>query len=199
MLAVTGLLLALSPGGVADADTLRTTITLRIPSCNDSNETCLVYAVPPRPGPNSTGALTGHPVVNGTVTFSVRTAQTNGMVFEFYASWQEEADVTPGIAFQYEGFPPASEVTRPQASRALASSPCWVGTTAASITFDVAVRKVWVDGRGLDDDDDIQNRRVLMPMAWIRPTQDTFGPFLSTVNGVTDLNGRSPCNTARSS
>lgn len=191
--AAVGLLLVLLPPASSQAAVAKTTVTMRIPSCNG----CFVYPYNLRPDADGkTYSGHAHQVIDGAVTIVVPTRRTDGMVFTIEADWQDEADVNPVIAFQYEGFAPGSTVTRPQARRALRASPCWAGTAASAVVFDVAVRKVWVDGYALGNDDEYHDQRVQMPMAWVLPTQESRGPFLDTVNGIADLSGQPLCTPA---
>jgi hypothetical protein len=186
--AASALLIVLSPAAVSDAAVARTTITMRIPSC----EGCVVYPYSQRVLATN-GVVSARQVTNGAVTIVVATRRTAGMVFAIEAPWQDTSDVQPLIAFQYEGYAPGTTVTRPQARRALSASPCWAGTTASAVTFDVAVRKVWVEGQALGNDDEYHDRRVQMPMAWVLPTQESAGPFARTVNGIADLTNQPAC------
>ena len=189
-LAAMGLVIVLAPMSPSQAAVAKTTIIMRIPSCNG----CHIYPYNLRPDANG-GTYRGyaHTVTNGTVTIVVPTSRTDGMVFRIDAPWQDEADLSPVIAFQYEGFAPGTTVTRPQARRALSASPCWAGTAAAEVTFDVAVRRVWVDGFALGNDDEYHDQRVRMPMSWVLPTQAARGPFSGTVKGIANLAGRPNC------
>lgn len=189
-LAAAGLLVVLVPAASSQAAVAKTTVTMRIPSCDG----CFVYPYNLRPDASGkTYQGHDHQVVNGAATMVVPTRWTDGMVFAIEADWQDEADVNPVVAFQYEGFAPGTTVTRPQARRALRASPCWVGTTAPAVVFDVAVRKVWVDGYALGNDDEYHDRRVRMPMAWVLPTQESRGPYAATVNGIANLQHQPTC------
>lgn len=188
------LLTVLIPVSATEAAVAKTTITMRIPSC----EGCVVYPYS-RQVLSSNGVVSARQVVNGAVTIVVPTRRTQGMVFTIEAPWQDQSDVVPAIAFQYGGYAPGTVVTRPQARRALSASPCWIGTTEAAVVFDVAVRKVWVDGQALGNDDEYHEQRVQMPMAWVLPTQASAGPFSNTVNGITDLSALTECNLGSAS
>ncbi len=188
-IAAIALLIVFVPTPASQAAVAKTTITMRIPSC----EGCFVYPYSRRVLA-AKGAVSARQVINGAVTIVVPTRRTDGMVFTIETPWQDSSAVQPLIAFQYLGFAPGTVVTRPEARHAPSASPCWAGTTESAIVLDVAVRKVWVDGQALGNDDEYHQRRVRMPMAWVLPTQASAGPFSNTVNGITDLSAQPACN-----
>ena len=121
------------------------------------------------------------------ITFRVPTENTRGMSFEISNPAYDDGfyDATPLIVFQYKGYEPGEWVERAQAVKASSGSPCWAGTTEASVSLSVNVRAVKL--RAMDDS------RVRVPLAWVAPTEAAFGGFTSTDRGVVAAQDVYPC------
>ena len=122
------------------------------------------------------------------VTFRVPTESTRGMYFytdEPAFDSDGFYDAAPMVVFQYAGYQPGEWVERSQAVKASSASPCWAGTTEASVSLSVNVRKVRVEG--------VSDTRVRQPLAWVAPTEAAFGGFVNTDRGVIAANGDPGC------
>ena len=70
------------------------------------------------------------------VTLRVPTESTRGMYFFIDAPESKSGafyDAAPMVVFQYAGYSPGEWVERAQAVKASSASPCWAGTTEASV------------------------------------------------------------------
>ena len=79
------------------------------------------------------------------VTLRVPTESTRGMYFFIDAPESKSGasyDAAPMVVFQYAGYSPGEWVERAQAVKASSGSPCWSGTTEASVSLTVNVRSV---------------------------------------------------------
>ena len=122
------------------------------------------------------------------VTFRVPTESTRGMYFYIdEPAFDSDGfyDAAPMVVFQYAGYQPGEWVERSQAVKASSASPCWAGTTEASVSLSVNVRKVRVEG--------VSDTRVRQPLAWVAPTEAAFGGFVNTDRGVIAANGDPGC------
>ena len=122
------------------------------------------------------------------VTFRVPTESTRGMYFYIdEPAFDSDGfyDAAPMVVFQYAGYQPGEWVERSQAVKASSGSPCWAGTTEASVSLSVNVRKVRVEG--------VSDTRVRQPLAWVAPTEEAFGGFMNTDRGVIAANGDPGC------
>ena len=122
------------------------------------------------------------------VTFRVPTESTRGMYFYIdEPAFDSDGfyDARPMVVFQYAGYEPGEWVERSQAVKASSGSPCWAGTTEASVSLSVNVRKVRVEG--------VSDTRVRQPLAWVAPTEEAFGGFMNTDRGVIAANGDPGC------
>ena len=122
------------------------------------------------------------------VTLRVPTESTRGMYFLIQPPEQGSGpgiNAAPLIVFQYKGYEPGEWVERAQAVKASSGSPCWAGTTEASVSLSVNVRAVKL---GAMDDS-----RVRVPLAWVAPTEEAFGGFMNTDRGVIAANGDPGC------
>ena len=122
------------------------------------------------------------------VTFRVPTESTRGMYFYIdEPAFDSDGfyDAAPMVVFQYAGYQPGEWVERSQAVKASSGSPCWAGTTEASVSLSVNVRKVRVEG--------VSDTRVRQPLAWVAPTEEAFGGFMNTDRGVIAANGDLGC------
>ena len=130
------------------------------------------------------------------VTFSVPTESTRGMYFfiDTTAVAGSKAlrmlDALPMVVFQYAGYSPGEWVERAQAVKASSGSPCWSGTTEASVSLTVNVRAVKRQGR---TDIPGGSRTVRVPLAWVAPTEQAFGGFMNTDRGIVAANGDPGC------
>ncbi len=131
------------------------------------------------------------------VTFRVPTENTRGMYFYIdEPAFDSDGfyDAAPMVVFQYAGYQPGEWVERSQAVKASSASPCWAGTTEASVSLSVNVRKVRVEGVKM-----IGNKttggptKVRLPLAWVAPTEKAFGGFVPADRGVVAANGDPGC------
>lgn len=122
------------------------------------------------------------------VTFVVPTENTRGMSFMIQPPEEGSGpgiNANPLIVFQYKGFGPGEWVERSQAVKASSGSPCWAGTTEASVSLSVNVRAVKL--RAMDDS------RVRVPIAWVAPTEAAFGGVTTTDRGIVAAQDVYPC------
>ena len=127
------------------------------------------------------------------VTFLVPTESTRGMYFFIDAPESKSGafyDAAPMVVFQYAGYSPGEWVERAQAVKASSGSPCWSGTTEASVSFTVNVRAV--KRQGLTDTPG-GSTTVRVPLAWVAPTEQAFGSFMNTDRGIVAANGDPGC------
>ena len=127
------------------------------------------------------------------VTLRVPTESTRGMYFFIDAPESKSGasyDAAPMVVFQYAGYSPGEWVERAQAVKASSGSPCWSGTTEASVSFTVNVRAVKRQGR---TDIPGGSRTVRVPLAWVAPTEQAFGGFMNTDRGIVAANGDPGC------
>ena len=72
------------------------------------------------------------------MTFLVPTESTRGMMLWIHAPESKFGgwlDANPLVVFQYAGYSPGEWVERAQAVKASSASPCWSGTTEASVSL----------------------------------------------------------------
>ena len=127
------------------------------------------------------------------VTLRVPTESTRGMYFFIDAPESKSGasyDAAPMVVFQYAGYSPGEWVERAQAVKASSGSPCWSGTTEASVSFTVNVRAV--KRQGLPGTPG-GSRTVRVPLAWVAPTEQAFGGFMNTDRGIVAANGDPGC------
>ncbi len=127
------------------------------------------------------------------VTLRVPTESTRGMYFFIDAPESKSGafyDSAPMVVFQYAGYSPGEWVERAQAVKASSGSPCWSGTTEASVSFTVNVRAV--KRQGLTDTPGGPTT-VRVPLAWVAPTEQAFGSFMNTDRGIVATNGDPGC------
>ena len=135
-------------------------------------------------------------VRGGSVTFSVPTESTRGMYFFIdttavagsKALWM--LDALPMVVFQYAGYSPGEWVERAQAVKASSASPCWSGTTEASVSLSINVRTVKLQALSRTQGG---STTVRVPLAWVAPTEEAFGGFWNTDRGVLAANGDPGC------
>ena len=108
---------------------------------------------------------------------TVPVASTQGMSFNITAPWKVDIDAEPVIVTQYQGRAEGSLVTKGQAMASAKATACWSGTTAASVTLRVSVRRVTLPGM-------MKGSTVKVPLAWMRPTVGTTGGFDKAQKGV---------------
>ena len=108
---------------------------------------------------------------------TVPVASTQGMSFNITAPWKVDIDAEPVIVTQYQGRAEGSRVTKGQATASAKATACWSGTTAASVTLRVSVRRVTLPGM-------MKGSTVKVPLAWMRPTVGTTGGFDKAQKGV---------------
>ena len=104
------------------------------------------------------------------VTLRVPTESTRGMYFLLDPPESKSLDMldaNPMVVFQYAGYSPGEWVERAQAVKASSASPCWSGTTEASVSLTVNVRAV--KRQGLTDTPG-GSTTVRVPLAWVAPT-----------------------------
>ena len=122
------------------------------------------------------------------VTLRVPTESTRGMYFFIDAPESKSGasyDAAPMVVFQYAGYSPGEWVERAQAVKASSGSPCWSGTTEASVSLSVNVRAVKLQGLPGTQGGP---RTVRGPLAWVAPTEEAFGGFTNTdLGGVVAL------------
>ena len=127
------------------------------------------------------------------VTLRVPTESTRGMYFYIDAPESKSGafyDAAPMVVFQYEGYSPGEWVERAQAVKASSGSPCWSGTTEASVSLTVNVRAVKLQGSPGTQGG---SSTVRVPIAWVAPTEQAFGGFMNTDRGVVAANGDPGC------
>ena len=83
----------------------------------------------------------------------------------------------PVIVTQNQGRTEGSRVTMSQAMASAKATACWSGTTAASVTLRVIVRRVQLPGM-------MTGSTVRVPLAWMSPTVGTTGGFDKAHKGV---------------
>ncbi len=124
------------------------------------------------------------------VTLRVPTESTRGMYFYIDPPDSKSLDLlnaNPMVVFQYAGYSPGEWVERAQAVKASSASPCWSGTTEASVSLSVNVRAVRLQLRN----DTPATYRV--PIAWVAPTEQAFGGFMGASRGLIAANGDPGC------
>ena len=124
------------------------------------------------------------------VTLRVPTESTRGMYFLLDPPESKSLDMldaNPMVVFQYAGYSPGEWVERAQAVKASSASPCWSGTTEASVSLTVNVRAVRLR---LGNDTPATYR---LPIAWVAPTEQAFGGFMGAGRGLIATNGDPGC------
>ena len=127
------------------------------------------------------------------VTFLVPTESTRGMMIWIHAPESKSGgwlDANPLVVFQYAGYSPGEWVERAQAVKASSASPCWSGTTEASVSLTVNVRAVKLQALSRTQGG---STTVRVPLAWVAPTEEAFGGFWNTDRGVLAANGDPGC------
>ena len=127
------------------------------------------------------------------VTFLVPTESTRGMMIWIHAPESKSGgwlDANPLVVFQYVGYSPGEWVERAQAVKASSASPCWSGTTEASVSLLVNVRAVKLQSLSRTQGG---STTVRVPLAWVAPTEEAFGGFWNTDRGVLAANGDPGC------
>ena len=127
------------------------------------------------------------------VTLRVPTESTRGMYFFIDAPESKSGgwlDAIPMLVFQYAGYSPGEWVERAQAVKASSGSPCWSGTTEASVSLSVNVRAVKLQALSHTQGG---STTVRVPLAWVAPTDEAFGGFWNTDRGVLAANGDPGC------
>ena len=127
------------------------------------------------------------------MTFRVPTESTRGMYFYIdEPAFDSDGfyDAAPMVVFQYAGYQPGEWVERSQAVKASSASPCWSGTTEASVSLTVNVRAVKLQGSSRTQGGSIT---VRVPLAWVAPTEQAFGGFMGASRGLIAANGDPGC------
>ena len=127
------------------------------------------------------------------VTLRVPTESTRGMYFFIDAPESKSGgwlDANPMLVFQYAGYSPGEWVERAQAVKASSGSPCWSGTTEASVSLSVNVRAVKLQALSHTQGG---STAVRVPLAWVAPTEQAFGSFMNTARGIVAANGDPGC------
>ena len=135
----------------------------------------------------------GRKVRGSSVTFLVPTESTRGMMLWIHAPESKFGgwlDANPLVVFQYAGYSPGEWVERAQAVKASSASPCWSGTTEASVSLSVNVRAVKLQALSRTQGG---STTVRVPLAWVAPTEEAFGGFWNTDRGVLAANGDPGC------
>ncbi|MBZ5733412.1 hypothetical protein K8Z61_02785 [Nocardioides sp. TRM66260-LWL] len=115
-------------------------------------------------------------VQDGTVTFTVPTWRTRGLVFAVDAPWAGRYGAQPLVTMHESGAKVGSAVTATQAATAKAGHVCFAGTASRSITLAVKVGRVTLkDERG---------RASVQPRAFAAVTQPYLGDSRRTDGGV---------------
>lgn len=155
------------------ADTPTTTdITFKVTGCNG----CVITPIWAIEGQGLV-TFASATVFEGTAVATVPVASTAGMSFNITAPWKVGIDAEPVIVTQYQGRAEGSRVTKRQAMASAKATACWSGTTAASVTLRVTVRRVQLPGM-------MTSGTVKVPLAWMRPTVGTTGGFDKAQKGV---------------
>jgi hypothetical protein len=176
-IAATASLLAFAATGIAApaaqaADPTTTDITFAVTGCNG----CVITPVWAIEG-QGVVTFASTTVVDGSAMATVPVASTSGMSFNITAPWKVDIDAEPVIVTQYQGRAEGSRVTMSQAKASAKATACWSGTTAASVTLRVTVRRVQLPGL-------MTSGTVKVPLAWMRPTVGTTGGFAKAQKGV---------------
>ena len=127
------------------------------------------------------------------VTFLVPMESTRGMYFYIDAPESQSGgwlDASPMLVFQYAGYSPGEWVERAQAVKASSASPCWSGTTEASVSLTVNVRAVQLQGSSRTQGG---STTVRVPLAWVAPTEQAFAGFMGASRGLIAANGDPGC------
>lgn len=155
------------------ADPTTTDITFKVTGCNG----CVITPVWAIQG-QGVVTFASATVVDGSAIATVPVASTQGMSFNITAPWKYFIDAEPVIVTQYQGRAEGSRVTKSQAMASAKATACWSGTTAASVTLRVIVRRVQFPGMTVSDG------AQKVPLAWMRPTVGTTGGFDKAQKGV---------------
>ena len=127
------------------------------------------------------------------VTLRVPTESTRGMYFLLDPPESKSLDMldaNPMVVFQYAGYSPGEWVERAQAVKASSASPCWSGTTEASVSLTVNVRAVQLQGSSRTQGG---STTVRVPLAWVAPTEQAFAGFMGASRGLIAANGDPGC------
>ena len=174
---VSGLALATGfvPAAAVSAAPAQTTIAMNVTGCNGCTITPSQY----RKGMKTPFSGKAAKVANGVATLVVPTANTNGMYFSIEAPWKVEINAQPLITVQYKGYAAGSTVTRAQAMASKSASACWAGTTDATASIDVTVKRVLMPAFPPN-----AHHKTSVPLAYFAPTAVAPGGFSKPYKGV---------------
>ncbi|WP_372727722.1 hypothetical protein [Nocardioides sp.] len=153
----------------------RTRLTFAVPGC----EGCRIQLHRVRETEDVKHPHTWHSrnrrVVDGEVTFDLRSRRTFGMTATVVAPWEGHTGYLTTVAFRYAGKSVGEQVTFRQARHQRRASACWEGTRRDAVTIPLVVRRVRVQG---------VQERVPGSIAYTPSTQAWLSPMRRAFRGV---------------
>ncbi len=116
----------------------------------------------------------------GTAVFTVPTAKTIGLTAMVDAPWEKKFKKTAEVVMRYKGKALGAKVSPAAAAKAKKASSCYAGTTAASLTFKVSVKKVKAGAK-------------VSTRAWTQKTQRYRKPTRKAPMGVLSVKKPTTC------
>lgn len=120
---------------------------------------------------------------DGTLTFRVPRPLTRGISVTAYGPWEGATGYTTVVAFRYAGQKVGDRVPFTTARSATKGSPCWGGTSAASLTIPLTIRKVRTDGTTGPTNGTIAYAKVTR--TWLKPMIDADRGILGSQEVIT--------------
>jgi hypothetical protein len=120
---------------------------------------------------------------NGQVTFRVPRNLTRGITTTVYGPWEGNTGYTALVAWRYAGQKVGDAVSLKTARAATHGSACWGGTSSASLTIPLTIRKVRTGGNTGPTNGTLAYAKVTQ--AWLKPRMQADRGILGSQEVIT--------------